>query len=135
AQFCPADVLADLDTCAEPCSLFLHLTKTRLDVALLHLEVRDAVSQQTTDTVVALEHGNGVAGAGELLGCGETRRPRADDRDRLTRETLGGLRLDPTLRESLVDDRDLDLFDRHRRLVDTEHARALTGGRAPPARE
>ena len=38
-----------------------------LDVALLHLELRDAVAQQPADAVIPLEHRHRVTGAGELL--------------------------------------------------------------------
>jgi hypothetical protein len=43
-------------------------------VALLHLELGDAVAQQAADAVGALVDGDGVSGAGELLGGGEAGR-------------------------------------------------------------
>jgi hypothetical protein len=52
-------------------------------VALLHLEVGDAVAQQAADAVVALEDRDGVARARQLLGGGESGRTGADDRDGL----------------------------------------------------
>ena len=102
---------------------------------LLHLEVGDAVAQQAADAVVALEHGDGVPGAGELLGGGEAGRPGADDGDGLAGEAPGRLRLHPAVAEGLVDDRDLDLLDGDGGLVDAEHARRLARRRAEPAGE
>ena len=50
---------------------------------LLHLEVGDAVAEQAADAVGALEDGDGVPGAGELLRGGQAGGPGADDRHRL----------------------------------------------------
>ena len=52
-----------------------------VDVVLLHLEVGDAVAQQAADAIVALEHGDVVTGARQLLSAGEPGRPRADHGD------------------------------------------------------
>ena len=41
----------------------LHLRDAAVEVALLHLELGDAVAQQPADAVGALEHGDVVAGA------------------------------------------------------------------------
>src|SRR5262249_31202254 len=115
--------------------LVLHLTQARVDVVLLHLEVRDAVAQQAADAVIALEDGDGVTRAGQLLRRGEAGRARADDGDGLARQPAGRLRLDPAAAERLVGDGDLDLLDRDRRLVDAEDARALAWSRAQSAGE
>ena len=58
---------------------------------LLHLEVGDAVAEQAADAVGALEHRDAVAGLVQLLGRGEARRARADDRHASCRcATAGG---------------------------------------------
>jgi hypothetical protein len=44
------------------------LRDSAIDVVLLHLEVRNSVSQQPADAVVAFEYGNGVTCSSELLG-------------------------------------------------------------------
>ena len=54
-----------------------------VEVALLHLELGDAVAQQAADAVGALEHDDVVAGAGQLLGGGEAGRAGADHGDPL----------------------------------------------------
>ena len=54
------------------------LLDTAVKQTLLKLEVRDAVTHQTTDGVVLLVDDDGVAGAGELLCGGEAGRARAD---------------------------------------------------------
>ena len=87
---------ADLDAGAEARALGLHLREARLEVLLLHLEVGDAVAQQAADAVVALEHGDRVAGAGELLGGGEAGGAGADDGDGLAGEALRRVRGRPS---------------------------------------
>ena len=84
------------DAGAEPGALGLHLREARLEVLLLHLEVGDAVAQQSADAVVALEHGDGVAGAGELLRGGEAGGAGADDGDGLAGEALRRMRAAPS---------------------------------------
>ena len=135
AQVAPGDVLADLDAGAEARALVLHLAEAVLEVALLHLEVRDAVAQEAADAVVPLEDRDGVSGAGELLGGGESRGPGADDGDGLAGEAARRLGLDPAVRERLVDDRHFDLLDRDGGLVDAQDARALARSRAEAAGE
>ena len=95
-QVVPGDVLADLDAGAEAGALGLHLREPQLEVLLLHLEVGDAVAQQAADAVVALEDGDGVAGAGQLLRGGEAGGAGADDGDGLAGEALGRVRGRPS---------------------------------------
>ncbi len=104
-------------------------------MALLHLELGDAIPQQAADAVVALEDGDGVAGTGQLLCGGQAGGPGSDDGDGLAGQLFGRQRHDPALVEGVVDDLDLDLLDGHRVLVDAEHARALTRRRAQPTGE
>ena len=66
----------------------------------------------------------------QLLRGGETGRAGPDDGDRLAGESVRDLRGDVPPAEGLLDRRDLDLLDRHGRLVDAEHARGLAGRRA-----
>jgi len=73
----------DLDLGAELHPLGLHLHDAAVNQRFVHLEVGDAVAQQSADAVALLEQGHGVTGARQLLRAGEARRPRADDRDPL----------------------------------------------------
>ena len=104
-------------------------------MALLHLELGDAVAQQAADAVGPLEHHHRVTGAGELLGGGQPGRAGADDGDLLAGQLVGRQRHDPALVEGVVDDLDLDLLDGHRVLVDAEHAGRLARRRAQPTGE
>ena len=62
--------------------------------------------------------------------------PGADHGDRRPVSLRGGPRRDPALVPGAVDDRELDLLDRHRlALADLEHARRLARRRAEPAGE
>ena len=85
------DVDADVDARPEDDALGLHLAEPAVEVPLLHLEVGDAVAEQAADPVGALEDGDRVPGAGELLRArpgrrGRSRRPRPSCRS----ATLGG---------------------------------------------
>ena len=70
-----------------------------------------------------------MAGAGELLGCCQTGRTGPDDGGRLEGVPLGDNGNDATVLPRLVDDRDLDVLDRHRVTVDSLNAGSLAGGR------
>ena len=131
----PVRSRADLDAGAEAGALGLHLPDPPVEDRLLHLELGDAVAQQAARLVGALVDGDGVAGAGQLLGRGQARRAGADDGDGLAGEPLGRLGGDRAVGEGAVDDADLDLLDRDGRLVDAEHAGRLARGRAEPPGE
>ena len=135
SQFVPGDVDADVHSGAEAGALRRHLLEALVDVPLLHLEVGDAVAQQAADAVVALEDGDGVSGARQLLGRGEAGGAGADDGDGLAGEASGRVRLHPSAGEGLVDDRHLDLLDGDSRLVDAEDAGGLARRRAQTTRE
>src|SRR6478736_3319959 len=130
------DVVADVGVADELDALLLHeLDAAQDDLLLVQLHVGDAVHEQAARAVGALEDGDGVAGAIELRGGGQTGGAGADDGDLLAGADLGRLGDDPALRPALVDDRDLDVLDRDRRGVDAEHAGALAGRRAHAASE
>jgi hypothetical protein len=95
-------------------------------VGLFHLEVWNTVAKQTTDAVIALVYGNGVAGTGKLLSRCETRRTRTNYGDGLAGHALWSVRSNPTLVEGLINNRDFNFLDGHCWLVDTEHTGRLT---------
>ena len=66
---------------------------------------------------------------------GKASRTRTDDGDFLAGAFRGWLGNDPAVFPTLIDDRDLDVLDRHGGLVDTEHAGAFARGRADAPRE
>src|SRR6185312_1943303 len=134
-QFAPADVHADVHASPEAGALGLHLPQPVLDGLLLELEVRDAVAEKTTDAIIALENGNGVAGASELLSGGESGGAGADDGNGLAGQALRRVWLHPVVRPGLVDDRLLDELDRHGLLIDPQNTGGLARGRAQPAGE
>ena len=129
------DAVADGRVGAELGALGLHLGDAPLEVALLHLELGDAVAQQPADAIGALEHDRVVAGACQLLSGGKTGRTGADHDDALAGLDARQLRLDPALVPRPIDDLDLDLLDGHRVGVDAQHARRLARRRAQPAGE
>ncbi len=135
AQLFGANVDPDVDARPEFGSFGAHLVQTPIKMPLFHLEFRDAVTQQPADAVFALENGDGVTRPGELLGGGQTRRPRTHHSNRLPGQLPRRTWLHPSFVEGLVDDLQLDLLDRHRILVDAQHTRRLARSRAQPAGE
>ena len=126
-QVAGVDVDADVDAGAEDDAFRLHLFEAAVDEALLHLELGDAVAEEAADAVVALEDGDVVAGAAELLGGGEASGPGADDGDAALGALLRRLGVDPALAPGALDDADLDLLDGDGVVVDAEDAGGLAG--------
>ena len=101
---------------------------------LLHLEFRNAVPEQAADPIGFLEHRHRVPGSVQLVGRREAGRTGPDDGDLLARAHGGRLRRDPAFVERPLDDRHLDPLDRHRIVVDAEHARAFARRRTEASR-
>ncbi|CAB4736450.1 unannotated protein [freshwater metagenome] len=135
AEVIGSDVDTDIGPRAKLDPLGFHLGQAAVEMVLFHLELRDPVAEQASDAVGPLEHRNGMARPCELLCRGKARRTGADDRNGLAGQPLRALGGDPTLVPRPVDDRHLDLLDRHRIGVDPEHARGLARRRAQAAGE
>ena len=60
-----------------------HLVEASIEVALFHLEFRNAVAQESAETIRALEDDDVVTGTRELLCDGEACRTGSDDGDAL----------------------------------------------------
>ena len=135
AQLLGGDVDADVVAGLEGDPLGLEQVDAPVDDPLLHLEIGDAVAEQATDAIRALEHGHAMSGAVELLRRGEPGGSGADDGDAPAGAMRRRLGADPALVECAVDDRLLDLLDRDRVVVDGEHACGFAGSRAEPAGE
>src|SRR5438309_2600282 len=111
----------------------LRHSRVQDEEALLHLELGNAVAQQAADSIVPLEDRHRVADPVELLGGGEAGRTRADHGDALPGPGDAGLWSDPAFVEPMLDDRQLDALDRHRVVVDAQHARSLARRRTEPS--
>src|SRR5258708_1466159 len=116
---------ADMRAGANLHALRAHLLDTAVDEVLLHLEIGNAVAQQPADAIALLEERHVMAGARELLRARHARGTGADHRDLLAGLAVRNLRPHPALGVTLVDDRLLDRLDRHRVVVDVEHARGF----------
>jgi hypothetical protein len=86
---------ADIDVGMERDALAFHLLDTPVDIVLFHLEIGNAVAQQTADPAFALEDVHVVPGASKLLRGGHARRTGADDRN-----LFAGLALRPAAARS-----------------------------------
>ncbi len=102
---------------------------------LAQLEVGDAVAEQATDPVGALEDGHRVPGAIELIGGSQPGRAGSDDGHRPPGALVRWAWRGPALRKGTLDDGGLDGLDGHGWLVDAEHAGRLARRRADPAGE
>src|SRR5207248_9122504 len=111
-------------------ALRAHLLDASIDVVLLHLEVRYAVTQQAANTIVLFQHDHFVPRARELLRACQSRGPGADNRYPFSGATSSGLRKHPALFPAFIDDEVLDRFDADRIIVDVERARSLARRRA-----
>ena len=132
-------VYADFAFGDEPRSLGTHLGQSLVERGLLELVLRDAVAHQSTDAVVALVHGDVVAGARELLCRSESGGTRSDDGHPPARGDGRGLGFDDSVHPGLVGDGLLDALDRDAAarllLADGQHTRGLTRRRAQPSGE
>src|SRR4029077_2424465 len=73
-QLFARDVFPNRHTGLELDALGLHLFQPSIDDPLFHLEIRDAVTQQATDTIGLLKEGDTMARTRELLRRGPARR-------------------------------------------------------------
>ena len=96
-----------------------------LDDALVEFHIRDAVHQQTADAIGALVNGDRVADFVQLIRRRQTGGAGADDGDLFAGAFRGRFGGHPAFLEGAIDDRVFDILDRHRRIVDAEHARAF----------
>ncbi len=130
-----ADRPPDLRVVHELDALLREDRHAAVDHLLLELGVGDAEAHHPAGAFVALEHGHAVAAAVELVGDREAGRPGSDHRDRLAGPPGRGAGHDPTLVERALGDRQLDLLDRDRIVVDREHARRFARSGTDPAGE
>ena len=120
---------------AELGALGFHLRDAPVEVPLLHLELGDAVAQQPADAIGALVDGHVVTGARSCCAAASPAGPEPTTATRLPVFVSATTGATPALFPRAVDDLDLDLLDRDRRLVDAEHARGFARRRAQPAGE
>src|SRR5688572_539345 len=107
-----------------------HDVEPAIEDGFLHLELRNPVAQEPADSVGALEYGDPVAGLIQL-GCGcKPRGSGTHHGDFLPGSYRRRRSLHPAVLECFFDNRDFDLFDRHRICIDTENAGAFTRCRA-----
>ena len=104
-----------------------------IDGLLLKLHVRDAVHEQPPDAIGALEDGDLVPHLVQLVRGGQAGRAGSHHRDGHARALLGNAGRDEALVPRVVDDRVLDVLDRHGRVDEAGDARPLArrGADAP----
>src|SRR5208282_6744405 len=123
--FFDRNLLAYLGSGDELHALGGHLFEATIDDVLLELEFRDAVAEQSADTVGFFVDRDGVAGTAELLRGGESGGAGTNDRNFLSGAMFRRFRPDPPFEKSALDNVFFVLLDRDRRRVDPQHARGL----------
>src|SRR5262245_27273590 len=101
----------------------------------LHLEIGNAVAQQSSDAVGFFKYRNRMTCARKLLRGGESGWTRPDYGDALAGLRGRRFRTDPAFYKSSVDDRALDCLDGNRLLVDPQDACSLARRWAHPTSE
>ena len=122
-------------TGAKPHTLDAHLIYPAVDMRFLHLEIRYAVSEQTTDPVVLLEHGDVMTRTRQLLRRRHAGRARADHGNRFAGLVFRDPRFDPAVCPGMVDDRVFNRLDTHRVVIHVQRAGCLTRRGADTAGE
>src|SRR5690554_4386503 len=112
-----------------------HLCQAAIDMCFLELEVGDAVAQQPADAVALLEHRDGMAGAGQLLGASQAGGAGPDNGNGFTGLVGGRLRNHPALLPTLVDNGVFDRLDTYRVIIDVKRTGGFAGCRAYAACE
>ena len=130
AQLVGAHVAAHVHVVAELDPLLREEVHAPVDDPLLELRVRHAEAEQPARPLVALVDRDAVPQLVQLVRHGQAGGPRADHGDSAVRAEVGRIGRDPALVEAARDDRQLDLLDRDRVVVDVEHAGRLAGRRA-----
>ena len=130
------DVGADVDVALEDdAAVFEQLHATQDDLVLVEFHVGNAIHEQAAGAVGTFKDGYGMAGPVELGGGAESGRAGADDGDFLAGALVWHIGLHPAFFPAFVDDADFDVLDRHRRLVNAEHAGAFARSGADAAGE
>jgi hypothetical protein len=130
AQLGGGQVAADVDAVPEGHALLAEQVHAPVDDPLLELCVGHPEAQQAARALVALVDGDRVAVLVELGGGGQPSRARSDHPDRAAAAGGGRGGHDPALVVAARDDGQLDLLDRHRVVVDVQHAGRLARRRA-----
>ncbi|MNV39150.1 hypothetical protein D3C71_1307200 [compost metagenome] len=118
---------ADINAAMEGNTFTLDLLDTAIDEVLLHLEIRNAVTQQPAGLRFALEDMNLVAGAAKLLRSRHAGWAGTDDGNLLAGVDRRRLRHDKAQLVSLVGNRLLDGLDGDRRILEVQRAGFLAG--------
>jgi hypothetical protein len=134
AQLGGGEAGADVDPVLEPHALGLEQPDPAVDVPLLELEVGHAEAQQAAGALVAFVDHDLVPGAVQVRRGGQAGRPGADHADAAPAARLRRVRDDPALLPGALDDRQLDLLDRDRVVVDGQDAGRLARRGADQAR-
>src|SRR5215470_9712902 len=101
-EFSRRQIDADMDAAMETHALGLHLRHPAIDEVLLHLEIRDPVTQQSARLRELLINADIMADPCELLGASKARRTRPHHRDGLAGPARWRLGYHPALLESAI---------------------------------
>ena len=126
---------ADVHTGTEDDAFRFHEGAATTDDGLVELHVRDAVHEEPADFIRALKDGDAVSTVVQLIRHCEAGRTGTDDGDTLPRADLRDPRLHIALLEGLLDDVELVVVRRHRRVIEPLDTGLLAERRADTSRE
>src|SRR5215831_7511762 len=103
SQIFDQNISSDLCVRDELHTLRRHLFETAVDNMLLELEFGNSVAKQSTNSISLFVDRNLVTGTAKLLGCGQSSRTGADDRNRFPALIFRRSRTDPAFEEAALD--------------------------------
>ena len=113
---------ANVDAGLKVNTFLLHEIQAPVQNPFFELEVRNPVSEQTADPVGTLVNSHRVTGAVQLLGAGQTGRPRPDDGNLFAGSCRRRFGFDPTLLKGVLDDLFFNLFNGDRTQASSQGA-------------
>ncbi len=126
---------ADMHIVMEGHAFGLDLLHAAVDEVLFHLEVGNAIAQQSARLGVLFKHVHVMARAGELLGTGKAGGAGADHRNFLAGLVLGCFRRQPSFGPAAIDDSAFDRLDGDGVFREVQRAGGLARGGADAAGE
>ena len=109
------DVGADRRAGEKGNAFLFHDTDSSIDnIVLVELHIRDAVHQQSSDSIIAFVDRDPMPGFVELRGSGEASRPGTDHGNLASCADLRRLRNHPAHFERMIDNRTFDILNRNR---------------------
>ena len=125
---------SDLGTLHKGDPLLLHQINTAINHQfLIELHIRNAVHHKATKAIVTLKNRHAVACLVKLVGAGQARGARSNNRHPLARSVKNLFWFNPPFRKSVFNNRVLNILDGHRRVNNAKDTGAFARSGTDPA--